>query len=267
VHWKRVLTALVFLPLFIGLVRYLPVYAFAVFIGAGALVALWEYAQLLHARGWVASRLLFVAAGLASVATLAFEPSSHRMLAASALLAVVFLAASLARPQRSMEQRFLSIGASLFGACCVGLGLGIQVPLRARVHGTEWIFLLYLAVWLGDTLAFYVGRTLGRHAMAPRISPRKTWEGAAGHVLGCCAGALLAKAWFFPALTWGDVAVAGILLSLAAQLGDLFISLLKRAANVKDSGALLPGHGGVLDRADSLLFAGAALFIYSRIVA
>jgi phosphatidate cytidylyltransferase len=189
------------------------------------------------------------------------------MLAASALLAVVFLVASLARPGRSMEQRFLSIGASLLGACCVGMGLGIQVPLRGRVHGAEWIFLLYLAVWLGDAGAYYVGRSLGRHAMASRISPRKTWEGAVGHVLASLAGAALAKAWFFPALTWGDVAVVGILLSVAGQLGDLFISLLKRAAGVKDTGKALPGHGGVLDRADSLLFAGPALFIYSRIVA
>ncbi|UCF81087.1 MAG: phosphatidate cytidylyltransferase [Acidobacteriota bacterium] len=263
-HWKRVLTALVFIPLFFGLVRYLPVYAFAVFIGAGALAALWEYAQLLHARGWVASRFVFVAAGLASAATLAFKPSAHRMLAASASLAVVFLVASLARPQRSMEQRFLSIGASLFGACCVGMGLGIQVPLRA--HGAEWIFLLYLAVWLGDTFAFYVGRTLGRHPMAPEVSPRKTWEGAVGHVLGGLIGAIAAKMLFFHTPGWDIAVIAGILLSLAAQLGDLSISLLKRAAGAKDSGALLPGHGGVLDRADSLLFAAPLLFIYSRIV-
>ena len=259
-HWKRVLTASAFLPLFIGLVRYLPVYAFAVFIGAWTLAALWEYDQLLSARGWVALKVLFIPIGILLVIVLSIDASAYTSLIIVSSLMIVCLYTALVLPALSPEQRFLSFCTSFVGVCLVGFGLGVQIPLRQRENGIELILFLYLVVWLGDTFAFYVGRTLGRHPMAPEISPRKTWEGVVGHVFGSLIGAIAAKILFFHTLGWDIAVFVGILLSLAAQLGDLSISLLKRAAGAKDSGNILPGHGGVLDRADSLLLAAPCLY-------
>ncbi len=149
--------------------------------------------------------------------------------------------------------------------------LFIALPLSAlvRLHGIEAIgrrLLLFVLglVWAGDTLAYFVGRAIGRHRMAPQLSPGKTWEGAAGNLIGSVAvGAGLARWLHFDVINTTAMAA---LASIAGQAGDLLESAYKRSAGAKDSGALLPGHGGVLDRIDALIFAAPVVWYYFELV-
>jgi phosphatidate cytidylyltransferase len=124
------------------------------------------------------------------------------------------------------------------------------------------LILAMVAVYVGDIFALYGGRAFGRHRLAPVISPKKTWEGAIAGLVGSVAGSLLAPLWFARALPVRHAVALGLLLGTVGIAGDLAESLLKRAAEVKDSGSLLPGHGGILDRIDSLLFAAPVLYSY-----
>jgi phosphatidate cytidylyltransferase len=122
------------------------------------------------------------------------------------------------------------------------------------------VFLLLAIVWLGDTAAYYVGSRFGRRKLAPVVSPKKTWEGAAACLVTALVATALWSAWRLGRMDWGLLAVAAVT-SVAAQVGDLVESMIKRGAGVKDSGHVLPGHGGVLDRLDALLFAAPVLLI------
>jgi phosphatidate cytidylyltransferase len=153
------------------------------------------------------------------------------------------------------------------GILYVGWLLGYLVALRGFEDGRNWIFLALFATFGSDTAAFFIGRALGRHPLAPRISPAKTWEGAVAGV----AGAILVSLFFIlPTpltlshhLNWAQAIVLGLLVSVFGQLGDLIESLLKRTVGVKDSGKLIPGHGGVLDRMDSIVFAGVVVYYFA----
>ncbi len=151
----------------------------------------------------------------------------------------------------------------LMGILYVPLLMSHLVGLREMTHGIQWIFLLLVIVMSGDTAAFYVGSTLGRRKLYPAVSPNKSVEGMLGGLAGSIAGAFIAKATFFPWLSAVDCLATALLAGLLGQLGDLFESLLKRSFGVKDSGTIFPGHGGVLDRLDSILFAAPTLYLYA----
>ena len=153
----------------------------------------------------------------------------------------------------------------LAGPVYVGFFLGHGLALRDLAGGTEnlgrsWLLFTLLVVFACDTGAFAVGRLLGRHRMTPRLSPNKTWEGAAGGLLASIGAALLVGVVFELGVALWQQALIGAAASVAAQVGDLAESALKRAANAKDSGSIMPGHGGILDRMDSILFALPAVF-------
>ena len=145
--------------------------------------------------------------------------------------------------------------------------LGHYVALRQLDQGRELVILAVFTTFACDTSAFFVGRAWGRHHMAPTISPHKTWEGAIGGFVGAVAAALALRSllnlgdWSLP-LNYVEAIAVGCLIGVAAQLGDLLESLLKRRAGVKDSGNLIPGHGGVLDRIDSLVFTGVIVYYF-----
>lgn len=150
----------------------------------------------------------------------------------------------------------------LLGVLYIPLLLSHLVLLRGIQYGIQWIFLLLVIVMAGDTAAFYVGSSLGKRKLYPLVSPKKSVEGMLGGLAGSVAGTFLAKAAFFPQLSSVDCIVAALLVGMLGQLGDLFESLLKRSFGVKDSGSIFPGHGGMLDRLDSILFAAPMLYIY-----
>jgi phosphatidate cytidylyltransferase len=128
--------------------------------------------------------------------------------------------------------------------------------------GLNWLFFSMLITWAGDTGAYLAGRAFGRHKFAPEVSPKKTWEGFFGGIALSIAAAFLARSWFFPNLTLLDCLVLAPLLDVVGVFGDLCESLLKRSAGIKDSGKIFPGHGGILDRVDSLLFSAPVLYAY-----
>jgi len=150
------------------------------------------------------------------------------------------------------------------GLLYVPLLLGHLVLARSLPYGIQWIFLLMVVVMSGDTGAYYVGSSLGRHKLYPLVSPNKSIEGAAGGLAGSLLGAFIARWTFFPELPVADCLLTALIIGPLGQVGDLFESLLKRSFGVKDSGTIIPGHGGMLDRLDSILFAAPAVYYYAR---
>jgi len=155
--------------------------------------------------------------------------------------------------------------AAVFPALYLGLPIGAMVALRA-LRGREALFLLLLTVMVSDTAQYYSGRAFGRRLLAPAISPKKTIEGAAGGVVFGTALLTIAGGWWLPTIPAGLRALVGAAIVVLGIVGDLFESMLKRSAGVKDSSALIPGHGGVLDRIDALLFAAPIYYVVLKYV-
>jgi phosphatidate cytidylyltransferase len=158
--------------------------------------------------------------------------------------------------------RWQRVAVTLLAVCYVNWLLGHTILLRALPDGLYWILLLVWITWLGETAAYAVGSLIGRHKLAPGISPGKTVEGAVAQLAASLCAALTAGAWLFPGLPLRDAFVIGIMLGVVGQIGDLVESALKRSVGTKDTGQVIPGHGGILDRIDGLLFNAPALFYY-----
>ncbi len=263
---KRILTSLVGLPILFAIIKYLPPWSFLLLVLACVLIGSQELHALVEKQGMRPHRLL--GTGLAMATAYAFidprlEPID--MLGAAALAIPL---ASLARgwSGATLSQETGAIGATLLTVMMMGLLMGYCLALMSdgNERGRDLTVLLFWVVWLSDAGAYIVGSLAGRRPLAPRISPKKTLEGMAGAMIMAVAAALVAKAWFFRSLSLRDALALGLLMGLFGMLGDLVESLLKRSAQVKDSGWLFPGHGGMLDRADSLLFAAPVLFYYHK---
>ncbi|MDD2310795.1 MAG: phosphatidate cytidylyltransferase [Desulfuromonadaceae bacterium] len=136
------------------------------------------------------------------------------------------------------------------------------VQLRQTPFGIEWLLVIMLIVMTNDSAAYYSGSAFGKHRLYPLVSPKKSIEGAVGGLIGSLGGTILAKFTFFPQLTLADAVATALVIGIVGQAGDLFESLLKRSFGVKDSGSIIPGHGGLLDRMDSILFAAPITYYY-----
>jgi phosphatidate cytidylyltransferase len=158
------------------------------------------------------------------------------------------------------------VGLAVLGVVYPGLLLSSLVQLRQLERGEWWIVLALTVTWFNDTCAYFAGRTFGRRKMAERISPSKTWEGAIGGGLGSIAGALVVQHFWLPHLPPWGAALIGAGAAVFGPLGDLSESMLKRAYGAKDSGRLLPGHGGILDRVDALLFNAPYVLLVARLM-
>jgi phosphatidate cytidylyltransferase len=182
---------------------------------------------------------------------------------------LISLICLLLRPSR--EEAFRDWAWTIVGALYVGWMLSYWLSLRGLENGSNWVYLAMLTTFANDTGAYFVGRARGKHKLAPTISPSKTWEGAIGGLTSAIlASIVIATVLKLISLKLGtpfafqywQIILLGFLVSLFAQLGDLVESLLKRNTGVKESGNLLPGHGGILDRFDSLIFVGAVVYYY-----
>jgi phosphatidate cytidylyltransferase len=257
---KRVLTAIVLLPIFIAVVlAKAPIY-FTALVCVAAVLAAWEFEAVAVRSGAPPFRFFVCLLSLALLGSWLWpvQMAPERVLSAAFLVILVWGLST----KTDLKVILASLSATLFGALYVGFLLGFR---QVEGEGARLIFLLCIAIWAGDSAAYYVGSTLGKHKLYPRVSPKKTWEGALAGVAGSVLAAAIVKMTFYAALRWEDVVALGILLSVVGQLGDLFESLLKRGAGIKDSSNLLPGHGGVLDRLDSLLFNGPLLYYYHQV--
>lgn len=217
--------------------------------GVVAAVGAWEFHYLSQRAGYTPSALL----GILGAGALPLVAQEGVQWTLAALTLVVL--ASLGTELVWRRGRLLANAAgTTLGTVYVGLFGSHWVLLRQLPEGMALTFLVVASTWCADSGAYFVGRWLGRRRLAPEVSPNKTVEGALGGVAGGLVGAVAAGAWFGLPAAW--VVVGGLACALSGQLGDLWESALKREAHVKDSGNLLPGHGGVLDRFDGLLFSG-----------
>ncbi len=228
------------------------------------IIAAWEYARLFQAAGFRPATYLILAAVAAFLVTRHFSPDPLKW--DSLIISVFILLAMtihLIDYERGAKFSGTDFAITLSGGLYLGFLGGYLIPLRHLPDGVWWFLATLPAVWLSDSGAYFVGRSLGKRKMSPRLSPKKTWEGYAGGVLfGTLGNALLCLAWQASpaapeALTPLNGALLGLVLSLLTPLGDLGQSMIKRQVGIKDSGNILPGHGGIFDRMDSWIWAGA----------
>lgn len=289
---KRVLTAAVLIPIVLIAVFRAPIWLLAALVALVALLALHEYLTIADAHGYESFRPLTLLLAILMYGMVVWAASTPALSALQVLVAFIFYFAlapfvflSAGMMRKNLRSVLPGAAMSYFGLPYVGFSLACVVFLRMVAGG--WFFLLFTfcCVWVGDTAAYYAGRSFGRVKFSPRISPKKTWEGAIASAVGSIViGILLvhfapeisrglfgihlltARETFLDTPLWIPALIA-LVINAAAQLGDLFESLIKRGASIKDSGTLLPGHGGVLDRIDALLFAApVALLIFTGFV-
>lgn len=251
----RVASAAVLIPLVLVLVLLATPLWFLVTLGIIGSVCMYEYLRLTERMGMKGCDWYAFAGFWALILALHLDVSPF-VLAPSALVLLGFTM-SLRQPA-PVADRARGLMANLFGILYLALGLYPALPVRfhfGNQAGRQWLLLMLVTVWVGDTVALLIGRRFGRHAFSPVISPRKTNEGALGGLMGGSGAAVALKYLAFGNLALHQVVLASLLIGISGQLGDLAESMLKRAAGVKDSSGLIPGHGGMLDRIDSLLFA------------
>jgi len=262
---RRIYAALVFAPLFYFLVRYFPMTAFFALVVAAALLALAEFYRL-HFREDRVS--IAMALGLGSGGLLLTSMQWPGLIPERIVLLLTLIAV-LTYPlfsTRELRRSLVDSAVLVFGMLYIGITLGHLLLTRALEGGEFLIFFLFLVTWAGDIGAYYVGMGLGRRQLAPAISPNKTIEGLIGGLTLAVVVALAARFWFLPSFSVTDCVAIGLLLTVTGVLGDLTESALKRSAGVKDSGTVIPAHGGMLDRLDSLLFAAPAFYYYVTLV-
>jgi phosphatidate cytidylyltransferase len=290
---KRVATAVVLIPIVLALILRAPVPVVAVVAAIVALITIHEFLKLTESYGVEPLCVpTYIFAGIFFL-LLACDVGNEKPLLSTAIFVYClgfaaaiapFLALTIAMRRAELRSAYPAAAASVFAFTYIALPLGMLVQLRQQWAGAFYLLYLLLVVWAGDIFAYFVGKSMGRHLMAPRISPKKTWEGAAASLAASLAVAWLLFHYALPVSSallrvglierrdglfgleqpsMEPVILLTIGLNVAAQLGDLVESLIKRGAGVKDSGAILPGHGGMLDRIDALLFAAPVLWFYT----
>jgi phosphatidate cytidylyltransferase len=287
---KRIATAVVLIPIVLVLILRAPVPVLAGVAGMVALLTIHEFLKLTESYGvqpmplptYILTALFFVMLGIAGNTPLLSTGQFLVMLGFAAAIAP-FLFLTRALRGEDLRAGYPAAAASVFAFTYIALPMGMLVQIRQQAAGAFYVLYLLLVVWSGDIFAYFVGKSIGRNLMSPRISPKKTWEGAVASVVASVAvgwalfhyalplssamlrtGLIERRDGMFgleqPAMA--PIIVLTIVLNIAAQLGDLVESLIKRGAGVKDSGAILPGHGGMLDRIDAMLFAAPVLWYY-----
>ncbi len=258
---RRILTALVAVPVLVYVVGWGQPWVFtAVVIGVTAL-ALYEYFSM-ALPGYAAEQKLGVLFGLAAALTTIIPNVGDQGLWLSLLLVVIF--AIYVFVSGKLYERVVRLGWLVLGGFYIGLLMPHWVFLFRFPNGRSWVFFAFGVVMTGDTVAYFVGKRYGVRQLAPEISPGKTWAGAWGYMLGGLTVGILAAQFLLVQHRFFEIVGIALLLAFLGQVGDLFESLLKRVFAAKDSSSLVPGHGGVLDRLDSLIFPAVVAHAYLR---
>lgn len=259
---QRLLTTLWGLPLITAAIWFGEPW-FTIVVAPFGLLAIYEFYKI------VASKQVSPLMVFGIIGTLLFILSPHFpyytygvttqiLLTSLLLLSLIWL---LRHPQR--EEAFARWAWTMAGILYVGWLLSYLIALRGLEAGKYWVFLAMFITFASDTSAFFVGRTWGKHRLAPRNSPGKTWEGAIAGVLGAVISSLILVKLLAFSLSHGQAILLGLLVTVSGQLGDLVESLFKRNMGIKETGKLLPGHGGILDRLDSIFFTSAVVYYYA----
>ncbi len=283
---KRVLTAVVLIPVVLAIVFKAPLWLFTLVVGTLVILALHEYLNLAKgyqiqpfALGCYLLAAFFLFAIFMHPFSAVDDSSGWLLWLVVLLFPLLFGIPVIFRSDLKMALTEAAISA--FSVLYIAGGLGLLIPLRAHPGKNILVIYVLLTVWAGDIAAYYVGKSIGTHKLAPTVSPNKTWEGAIASVAGSIIVGLIVFQFsdaigrqfngdYVPLLRsrrlWLDVTVLSGLTNIAAQFGDLFESAIKRGAGAKDSGTLLPGHGGILDRIDALLFAIPVVWYYANLL-
>lgn len=271
-YLQRWITGLAALPFLVALI-YWGGTAFAVLIAGVSVVSLWEYFNILFANPGATERPR-PPWGVIPILALFTAPlmvwTAHRF---SVELVVILLAGNLifsslySFTRFDTDRRIVETGVkSIQALVYIPLMLSFAVLIRDGSDGMRWLFLVLAVVFAGDIGALYAGTYLGKRKLCPSVSPGKTIEGSLGGLLANVAVGVLFKLILFPRLIWGESILFFLILGIVGQIGDLYESEFKRAAGVKDSGAILPGHGGLLDRIDALLFALPVAYFFIKFI-
>lgn len=261
----RIVSGLLLLPVVLFLLAKGGVWAAGLLAVAAAICAS-EYYTIVHKTLTPAAWVGVVAAGVMPL--LALRDALHVgegafwLTVAFLLFAWIYHLIRGPLPEAPVRIAHL-VNGFLYGA----VGLTALSALRLRPDaGNAWVIAALVITWANDTMAYFAGRFLGRHKLYPAVSPNKTWEGFFGGMVGSVVGMFVARAFFFPVFTAVDCVVLGIAGGVLGPMGDLCESMLKRAYGVKDSGKIIPGHGGILDRIDALLFNAPLVYVYVQFV-
>lgn len=258
---SRVITASVGIPLLILVVGWGSAAQFSLLVFLVTLVALCEYFLIVFRDRWKERTLGIVSGVLVSLGIVIPGISEPGWTLAIAIL-LAFSTYLFSRGK--LEGKFQHLGWTLLGALYVGYFVPHLVLLHQSHDGRAWVFFLLLVVMGGDTAGYYAGASLGKNKLCPEISPGKTVEGALASLAASLIVGVLGGTFLLPTISWVESLLLSIVLSVLGQTGDLFESWIKRVFSVKDSGYLLPGHGGLLDRMDSLIFPVVFITYYLR---
>lgn len=258
--WKRVVTAIVLIPLVYSIIRYSNPTFFLLVVAAIVFAGQYEFYKF-HYRKFNRFTLLGLFSGFIFLLTYANGISLVTREAVLGLVIFITFSGFLFF-RKNLEEAITGVSVVVFGVMYIAWTLGHLISLRALANGQNLIFFVLIVTWGVDTGAYYTGKLFGKHKLSPVISPGKTIEGAIGGIISCVGAAFLARWLFLKGLEVNDTVLIGIVLGIISQIGDLSESLLKRSAGFKDSGSLIPGHGGMLDRVDSLIFTVPAFYYF-----
>jgi phosphatidate cytidylyltransferase len=270
---RRILTAIILIPLVVALVLWGPLHLMVAVEVSIAIAGVWEYSRLAEAAGFQMLRFpgflytaaigaLPLAGVLENTGTAGAEWGFPAWLVALTLFFAGIVMVAAMRGGGALSGYFGSVAVSCLGPIYVVVPLALLVSVWAQEDGPYRLLFALVVIWTSDTAAYFVGKNLGRNKCCPRISPNKTWEGVGGSLVGALLVGFVWGVWLDGGRVWWELLPLAVALNAAGQLGDLTESALKRSAGVKDSSQLIPGHGGVLDRVDALLFAAPVLWYY-----
>jgi phosphatidate cytidylyltransferase len=259
---RRIVTAAVVLPLLIWLIGWSPPWLFAITLFSLTAAALREYFALAFPERRK-DQLIGAGFGLLLSAGVFLSDRLDPAMWTATLFVVVFSAFMLA--PGALEERLSRLLFTLLGGTYAGFLLPHLIVVFQHPDGRAWVFWLLGVVMVGDTAAYFFGRWLGARKLAPEISPGKTVEGAWAYLAGALVAGLAGAQFLFHRVNWAEIFILALVVGVLGQLGDLFESWLKRVFAVKDSGRLLPGHGGLLDRLDSLIFPAVFTSAYLKV--
>jgi phosphatidate cytidylyltransferase len=259
-HMKRWITGVIAVPILFGVIAYGGVEAFAVLIVLASLVGMAEYNRMAFGPGFTPEKAETLVIALL-ILLAAFFANLPMLLAVLTFGVMTVLMLNLLRI-RGQGLDMANAGRVILGVLYIPLLMAHFILIRQSHSGILWVFFILVLAFAGDIAAYYIGRRFGKNKLLPEVSPGKTVEGIFGLVAGSIVGCLLFKLFFFPMLPAIHAVILGMVGSIVGQLGDLSESALKRAAGMKDSGMLLPGHGGILDRLDCLMFITPFVYYY-----
>ena len=260
---KRVISGLLFLPIFYLVAWKLPPHYFTALVLVAVVVGQYEFYRMARVRGYRPLSLVGIALGMLVLLDF-YHPLHPEMFFPVAASMLVIMIARLFSA-RSVDGAIEDVASTFLGVFYVAMLFAFQVVIRTGPDGKQWLVFLYFIIWASDIGAYSIGIPFGRHRLYEKVSPKKSLEGLLGALAASAAMALLCRVWFMPPMGKGESVVLALALAMMGTIGDLVESLFKRSAGVKDSGGIIPGHGGILDRMDSMLFAAPVLYYYLKI--